>query len=58
MPHYWILDPLARWLEAYELHDGDYVLTGRWSGEDILEPALFPGLQIPLARRWEPLTLA
>lgn len=56
--HYWLLDPLAHWLEAYELRDGEYVLIGRWRNDDVFEPALFPGLQIPLAKLWEPMTLA
>ena len=58
VPYYWTRDPLARWLDEYELRDGVYVLLRRWRGDEICEPALFPGLQIPLAKLWDPMTLA
>ena len=53
VPHYWILDPVAHVLEAFELHDGHYRIA--WTGQDsdLFLPALFPGLEIPLARIWD-----
>lgn len=50
--HYWIVDPVARTLEAYELREGGYALTDRRTRDETFEPALFPGLTIPLAMLW------
>jgi Uma2 family endonuclease len=50
--HYWIVDPEARTLEAHELHERQYVLTGTYAVGDIFRPSLFPGLEIPMADLW------
>jgi Uma2 family endonuclease len=50
--HYWLVDPEARTLEAFELEDGGYRLAVAVSGEASFSPALFPGLDIPLAELW------
>jgi Uma2 family endonuclease len=50
--HYWLVDPEARTLEALELEDGGYRLAVAVSGEASFSPALFPGLDIPLAELW------
>ena len=50
--HFWIVDPVARTLEAYQLTDNTYTLTDRRAGDETFEPALFPGLSIPLATLW------
>ncbi len=52
IPHYWIVDPEARVLEAYELSGDVYHLAARAIGESDFSPALFPGLTIPLADIW------
>jgi Uma2 family endonuclease len=55
VPHYWILAPETRTLEAYRLGAGgagDYALTGTYSGQDVFRPDLFPGLEIPIAVLW------
>jgi len=50
-PSYWIVDPTARVLEIYELHDGRYLRTGG-GAEGVLEIAAFPGLSIDLDALW------
>ena len=45
--HYWIVDPEACTLEAYELQ-GDYVEIYRGGEQDVFAPALFDGLRVPL----------
>lgn len=47
--HYWIIEPEHKTLEALTLENGRYTLHGSFSEEDTFAPALFPGLQIPLA---------
>jgi Uma2 family endonuclease len=50
--HYWLVDPEAETLEAFELVDGAYRLAAALSGDDELRPGLFPGLTIPLPELW------
>lgn len=52
IPSYWIIDPLALTLEAYELREGAYVLAADLRDDDQFSPRLFPGLTIPLAELW------
>jgi Uma2 family endonuclease len=52
IPHYWILDPRRRRLEAYRLDGAKYRLVGTYGPEEIFRPDLFPGLEIPLADLW------
>ncbi|MCC6383217.1 MAG: Uma2 family endonuclease [Dehalococcoidia bacterium] len=52
VPHYWIIDPIALTLEAYELRQGTYMLTADLRDEDHFSPTLFPGLTIPLSGLW------
>jgi Uma2 family endonuclease len=52
IPHYWIVDARSRTLEAYELVRGEYQLRERCEDDQLFRPALFPGLEIPLAELW------
>ena len=52
VPHYWIVDPRRRTLEAFELVSGAYQLRERCQDDQLFRPALFPGLEIPLAELW------
>lgn len=52
--HYWIVDPLARRIEGYDLHKGKYVAAGAGRDDEIIRLAPFPTLDIPLARIWFP----
>lgn len=49
---YWILDPKARSLEAFELQRGSYVLLGEGRDNQIVSFAPFPRLKIPLKKLW------
>ncbi|MBM2811595.1 MAG: hypothetical protein HW416_2354 [Chloroflexi bacterium] len=50
--HYWIVDPRARAIEAYELLGDDYELVGTVASGQIFSPSLFPGLDIPVNDLW------
>jgi Uma2 family endonuclease len=52
VPHYWIVDPEKRTLQAYRLEGDRYHLMAEVLGEAVFEPSLFPGLAIPLADLW------
>ena len=52
VPHYWVLDPEDRTLEAFELAGEVYSLAAAMAGDGTFAPALFPGLAIPLAGLW------
>ena len=52
--HYWIVDPVSRTLEAYHLQEDIFELATLLNADDLFEPALFPGLAIPLAEIWYP----
>ncbi len=52
VPHYWIVDPDARTLEMYALSGAAYGPPARCSGDATATMAVFPGLNIPLARLW------
>lgn len=51
-PHYWLVDPDERSLEAYELAEGSYRLAASFTGDAPFSPSLFPGLTIELRRLW------
>jgi Uma2 family endonuclease len=52
VPHYWIVDPRARTLEAYGLGENGYDLVGTFGPGTIFRPQLFPGLEIPIDDLW------
>jgi Uma2 family endonuclease len=52
VPHYWIVDPIRRTLEAFQLGDRTYRLVAFLRETDTFEPVLFPGLSIPLGEIW------
>jgi Uma2 family endonuclease len=51
--HYWLIDPLARTLEAYRLGEDGYALVGAFGAGDAFRPEIFPGLEIPLGELWD-----
>jgi Uma2 family endonuclease len=53
VPHYWIIDPETRTLEAFELKGKRYKLVAAAKGDETFSPKLFPGLAIPLTRLWK-----
>jgi len=50
--HYWIVDAFTRSLECLLLNNGQYVDDGTGQGVDLVTPASFPGLSIPLTEVW------
>lgn len=52
VPHYWIIDPRERRLDAYRLEAGRYAVDAEVAGSGDFEPALFPGLVVPLRALW------
>ena len=51
-PHYWLVDPETRRLEAYELAGTGYRLVADLTGSAMFASALFPGLAVPLDALW------
>lgn len=52
--HYWIVDPKARAIEAFELTRGQYEPSGQAEGDDIIALPPFADLNISLANLWQP----
>jgi Uma2 family endonuclease len=54
VPHYWLLDPGSRALEAYHVGEAGYELTGVYGAGSTFRPDLFPGLEIAIGDLWNP----
>ena len=52
IPHYWIVDPSRRTLDAFRLEAGRHHRAASLREEDSFSPELFPGLVIPLGELW------
>jgi Uma2 family endonuclease len=52
VPHYWLLDPQHKALEAYRLGEAGYELTGNYGTGSTFRPDLFPGLEIAIDGLW------
>ncbi|HEV8293188.1 MAG TPA: Uma2 family endonuclease [Tepidisphaeraceae bacterium] len=50
--NYWIVDPVPRILEAYQLKKKAYTLVGKGQGSAKLKLPPFPDLEIPLQKLW------
>jgi len=48
VPHYWIVDPRSRELEARRLTERGYELSGKFGPGSVFRPDLFPELEIPI----------
>jgi Uma2 family endonuclease len=57
VPFYWLLDPIARTLEAMTLQDGQWVQTAAFTDDDLVEAAPFSAAPFRLSELW-PLPLA
>ena len=51
---YWIVDPINKSMEAYNLQRGRYVLSGKGHANDVLRVPPFTAIEIPLAKLWWP----
>jgi Uma2 family endonuclease len=52
VPEYWIIDPVARTLERLVLDGDRYKIEEAALGDEVVRPASFEGLEIPLAELW------
>lgn len=52
VPHYWLVDPDQRSVEAYELVIDHYDLITSARDAEVFAPSLFPGLSIQLSDLW------
>ena len=52
VPHYWIVDPEARSIEAYRLAEGAYELSARWEETHPVALAPFSDLALDPASLW------
>ena len=50
--HLWLVDPIARTLEAYELASGRWTLAGTWRDDARARVAPFAEVEIELAALW------
>lgn len=53
VPHYWMLVPRTRSLEAYRLGESGYERVGVYGPDSTFYPELFPGLEIPINELWD-----
>ena len=56
IPHFWVIDPKLRSLEAYELQDGTWQSIASLSGDDAVSVPPFAAISFPLAELWRPRT--
>ena len=52
VPHYWIVDPCSRELEARRLTERGYELSGKLGPGSVFRSELFPDLEIPIDELW------
>ncbi len=52
VPYVWIVDPLARTLEAFELHEGRWLLIATLKDDDAVSVPPFDAVEFSLADLW------
>jgi Uma2 family endonuclease len=52
VPNLWIVDPLARTLEVFRLHEGQWLLTATHAGEERIRAQPFDAVELELSRWW------
>lgn len=50
--HLWLVDPLERTLEAYRLHNGQWLRIGAWSDDDVARIEPFDAVELNLKTLW------
>ena len=58
MPHYWLVDPEARTLEAYESDDDRWLRLGAWSDGDRVAIPPFDAVEVEIANMFPPVAEA
>ncbi len=48
----WLVDPVGRTLEAFQLQEGRWVELGSWSGSDLVRAAPFDAIELELEALW------
>ena len=51
--YFWLIDPQAQTLEAYQWHEGRWLLLGSFADDDMIEIAPFAAHRFSLANLWE-----
>lgn len=54
VPHYWIVDPTARTLEAFELTEGRWVEVGSYDDSAVARIASFEAIELEVGRLFPP----
>ena len=54
VPHFWLVDPDARILEAFEAKDGAWLRLGGWSDGDVARIAPFDAIELDVGRLFPP----
>ena len=52
--HLWLVDPDARTLEVYRLHDGHWLQVGAHEGDEKVRAEPFDAVELDLANLWLP----
>jgi len=52
--HCWVVDPIARTLEVFQLSGGLWQLTSAWSDDDKVRAAPFDAIELELGALWAP----
>ena len=50
--YYWIVDPIAKTIEAWHVENGQYVSVGQGANDQTVQLPPFADLSIPLSRLW------
>ncbi len=50
----WLVDPVGRTLEAFQLRDKHWVEQGSWSGDDRVRAPPFDAIELELGALWLP----
>jgi Uma2 family endonuclease len=50
--YYWIVDPIAKTIEAWRLEEGQFVPAGHGEQSQVVQLPPFPDLAIPLSQLW------
>ena len=54
VPHYWVVDPIARTLDALALRDGAWVEIGVYDEDDVARIAPFDAVELEIGRLFVP----